>query len=234
MDDNKVFDLGLGRAEVSKRSFISAVYFWMSAGLALTGVVALWMSASPNVVMGLARNPFLMFMLFLIQMGLVFGLSAAVMRIDTGVATFCFGLYAVLNGILFSGIFLVYTGASIAATFFVTAGTFAGLSVYGFTTKQDLTSVGSFCIMGIWGLILGTLVNWFFKSPAFDWILTYIGIALFVGLTASDTQKIKRLHEQGVQENGVFQKMALIGALMLYLDFINLFLLMLRVMGRRK
>jgi len=225
---------GLGEVRVSEQSFMSQVYFWMAMGLGLTGLVAGWMAVNPALVMGLARNMGLFLVLVLVQLGLVFWLSAAIMRISVMAATIGFSVYATLNGILLSGIFLIYTGASIAATFFVTAGMFGAVSVYGFVTKRDLTSVGSFCFMGLIGIILASIVNIFLRSPALYWVITYAGIAVFLGLTVSDTQKLKRIHANGFQSGEVLKKLALLGALALYLDFINLFLLLLRIFGRRR
>lgn len=234
MDQDKSASYGLGAVRASEQSFMSQVYFWMAMGLGLTGVVAGWMALNPSLVMGLTRNMGLFWTLALVQLGIVFWLSAAIMRVSVMAATIGFSVYATLNGILLSWIFLIYTGASIAATFFVTAGMFGAVSVYGFVTKRDLTSIGSFCFMGLIGIILASIVNIFLKSPAVYWIITYAGIAVFVGLTASDTQKLKRIHEQGVQSGDVLRKLALLGALALYLDFINLFLLLLRIFGRRR
>ena len=228
------FDVSLGKAETRERTFLSQVYLWMSLGLALTGIVAAWTALNSGFVTGLARNPGLFLMLALVQIGIVIWLSSQIMRLSLMTATIGFSVYATLNGVFFSGIFLVYTASSIASTFLVTAGMFAAISVYGFTTKRDLTSVGSFSIMALVGLIIASIVNWFFRSPVFYWILTYAGIAIFVGLTAYDTQKLKQIHQQGFESGEVLKKAALLGALALYLDFINLFLLLLRVMGRRK
>ncbi len=234
MDQDKSASYGLGAVRASEQSFMSQVYFWMAMGLGLTGIVAGWMALNPSLMMGLARNMGLFWMLALVQLGIVFWLSAAIMRISVMAATIGFSVYATLNGILLSWIFLIYTGASIAATFFVTAGMFGAVSIYGFVTKRDLTSIGSFCFMGLIGIILASIVNIFLKSPALYWLVTYAGIAVFVGLTASDTQKLKRIHEQGMQSGEVLKKLALLGALALYLDFINLFLLLLRIFGRRR
>lgn len=232
--DNRPFDVSIGEAAVSERSFLSQVFFWMSMGLALTGIVAGWMAMNPSLIVAFARNTGLFLILAIVQIGIVFWLSSQVMRLSITAATTGFSIYATLNGVLFSSIFLIYTGASIASTFLVTAGMFAAISLYGFTTKRDLTSVGSFAFMALIGLILASIVNWFLKSAAFYWILTYIGIAIFTALTAYDVQKLKRIHEQGFQSGEVIKKAALLGALTLYLDFINLFLLLLRVMGRRR
>lgn len=227
-------DMGLSRAEASEHSFLSQVYLWMSLGLLLTGFVAAWIALTPALATGLLQSGGLFFVLALVQIGLVFWLSSQILNLSLTTATIGFSVYATLNGVLFSTIFLVYTGASIASTFLVTAGMFAAISVYGFTTKRDLSSMGSFLFMALIGLILASIVNWFLKSPAFYWILTYAGIGIFVGLTAYDTQRLKRIHQEGFASEGLMKKIALLGALALYLDFINLFLLLLRVLGRKR
>ena len=234
MDQERSINYGWGEAQASERSFMSQVYFWMAMGLALTGFVAGWMAIHPNVMIGLMRNSMLFMLLALAQIGIVFWLSAAAAQMSLMAATAGFSIYATLNGVLFSTIFLVYTGASIASTFFITAGVFGAVSVYGFVTKRDLTSAGSFGFMALIGLILASIVNWFLKSPALDWLISYAGIAIFIVLTAYDTQRLKQFHHDGVLAGGMVQKMALLGALVLYLDFINLFLMLLRVFGRRK
>ncbi len=234
MNQDRPLDVSVSKAEASERTFLSQVYFWMAMGLALTGVVAGWMAFNPSLVVGLMRNVGLFFVLAIVQIGIVWWLSSQVMNLTLTTATVGFSIYATLNGVLFSGIFLIYTGASIASTFLVTAGMFGAISVYGFATKSDLTSVGSYAFMGLIGIIIASIINWFFKSPVFYWIITYIGIAVFVGLTAYDTQKLKRIHQQGFSSGDVMRKVALLGALALYLDFINLFLLLLRIMGRRR
>ncbi len=234
MNPEKSFDLEIGSSAVSERSFMSQVYLWMAMALALTGIVAWGVAQTPSLVTALMQNFFLFIMIMLAQLGLVFWLSSSIFRIGVTTATIGFSIYATLNGIIFSTIFLAYTAASIASTFFVTAGTFAIVSVYGFATKQDLTSVGSFSLMALIGLILASFINMFFKNPVFDYILSYIGVAIFIGLTAYDTQQLKKIHEQGAGSGEMLQKVSLMGALRLYLDFINLFLLLLRIMGRRR
>ncbi len=234
MNQDRPFDIELGRAAVSERSFMSQVYLWMSMALALTGVVAWGLAQNPAAVVGLMRNTVAFFAIVIAQLGLVFWLSASIMSISLTTATIGFSVYATLNGVIFSTLFLVYTGASIASTFFITAGTFAAISVYGFTTRKDLTSVGSFAFMGLIGIIIASLVNMFIRSSAFDLVISYIGVVIFIALTAYDTQQLKRIHEQGFGGGEVLQKMSLMGALKLYLDFINLFLLLLRIMGRRR
>ena len=234
MNSDRPFEVALGREEASERSFLSQVYIWMAMALGLTGIVSAWVALNPSLLMAFARNGFLLFFLVIAQLGLVFWLSSQIMNLSVMTATVGFSIYATLNGVLFSSIFLMYTGASIASTFFVTAGTFGIVSIYGYTAKQDLTSVGSFCFMGLIGIILASIVNWFFKSPALYWIITYAGVAIFVGLTAYDTQRLNQLQHQGFSSSDTMKKIALLGALRLYLDFINLFLLLLRVMGRRR
>ncbi len=234
MEQNQPFQIGLSRVEVSERSFLTQVYFWMAMGLALTGFVAAWVAQTPSVMAALMQNTFSMLVLVFIQIGIVMWLSSRIAQLSVMAATVGFSIYATLNGVMFSTIFLVYTGASIALTFMVTAGTFALVSVYGFVTKRNLTSAGSFCAMALIGIILASLVNLFFKSSVLYWILTYAGVAIFIGLTAYDTQQLKQIHRQGFGSQEMTQKIALLGALKLYLDFINLFLLLMRVMGRRK
>ena len=234
MDQNRFVEVGLNREALSERSFLSQVYLWMAMGLALTGMVAWGMANNPAAVVGLMRNPFLFLMIVIAQIGIVFWLSASVLNVSATAATIGFSIYATLNGVIFSTVFLAYTAASIASTFFITAGTFAAVSVYGFATKKDLTAAGSFLTMALIGLIIASLVNMFLRSPIFDWIISYAGVAIFIGLTAYDTQQLKRIHEQGFAGGGMLQKLSLMGALKLYLDFINLFLLLLRIMGRRR
>lgn len=234
MNQGPSFDIGLGRSEASERSFLSQVYLWMSLGLLMTGFVAGWMSLNPDLVVGLMGNFGVFLVLMLVQLGLVIWLSSQIMNLSLTTATAGFSVYATLNGVIFSSIFLVYTGASIASTFLVTAGMFGAVSIYGFTTKQNLSSIGSFCFMALIGVILASIVNWFLQSPFLYWMITYAGIAVFIGLTAWDTQRLKRIHQEGFSSESAMKKIALLGALALYLDFINLFLLLLRIFGRRR
>ena len=173
--------------------------------------------------------------LLIAEIGLVWYLSARIRQISFTTATVLFIIYSILNGATLSVIFLAYTASSIANTFFITAGTFAATGIYGYVTKKDLSSLGSLCIMGVIGLIIATVVNIFLASDALTMVISYIGVALFVGLTAYDTQKIKRLLlSNDMEVNEETQKIALLGALTLYLDFINLFLYLLRILGDRK
>ena len=217
------------------RTLFQQVYAWMAGGLGVTGLVALWAYASGFIVRLLSGGSGILLALLLVELGLVIALGWAIGRMSVGVATGAFLLYAVLNGLTLSTIFLVYTSGSIALTFFATGGTFAAMSIYGYTTERDLTTIGSYLIMGLIGFLLASIVNFFLKSTALYWIITYAGIAIFIGLTAYDTQKIKRLSETiDERDTNTFRKAVILGALVLYLDFVNLFLLMLRVLGRRR
>ena len=220
------------RAAIAQTEFIRRVYNWMALGLAFTAITALY-AVSSGLVYSILKTPMVMILLIVGEFGLVIALSAAIGKFQSSTALFMFFGYAFLNGLTLSTIFLVYTKASIASTFFITAGTFAAMSVYGYTTRRDLTSMGSFMMMGLIGIIIASLVNIFFRSPAFYWLITYAGIAIFVGLTAYDAQKIKEMAYRGFSGSEEERKGAVIGALRLYLDFINLFLLLLRIFGRR-
>ena len=211
------------------QTFIQRVYQWMAAGLALTGFVAAWAATQPGVLRALVGGGFLLLML--VELGLVIWLSASITKISPAAATTGFLVYSALNGLTLSFIFVVYTGASIASTFFITAGTFAGVSIFGWVTKSDLSSLGGYLMMGLIGVILASVVNFFFHSPVLYWILTYAGLAVFIGLTAYDTQRLKEIHQTGA---GATDQIAILGALRLYLDFINMFLLLLRLFGRKR
>jgi len=221
------------RATTVQTDFIRRVYNWMALGLAVTAIVALY-AVNSGLIFRLLGNPMIMLLLIVGEFGLVIALSAAIGRFQSSTALFMFFAYSFLNGLTLSTIFLIYTKASIANTFFVTAGTFAAMSLYGYTTKRDLTSIGSFLMMGLIGIIIASFVNFFFRSPAIYWLITYAGIAVFVGLTAYDAQKIKEMAYAGFSGSEDERKGAVIGALRLYLDFINLFLLLLRIFGSRR
>lgn len=220
-------------AEEQQR-FMVKVYNWMTAGLVTTGAMAFYTANSETMMNLIVQNRIIFFALIIAQLGLVFYLSSAVQRMTASQATGTFILYSGLNGITFSFIFLAYTASSITSAFLVTAGTFGVMSLYGYTTRKDLTSWGSFLFMGLIGLIIASLVNLFLHSPALTWITTYAGVLIFVGLTAYDTQKIKIMNVLGNEGTDADQKEAIIGALTLYLDFINLFLMILRIMGDRR
>jgi len=211
--------------------FLAKVFNWMAIGLGITGVVA-WFTASTGLAAQLIASPLFMILLFA-ELGLVFYLSARINKIQAGTATGLFIGYAALNGLTLSMIFLAYTQSSIAATFFITAGMFGAMAVYGFVTKRDLSGMGSFLFMGLIGIIIASVVNIFLKSSSLYWAISLIGVFVFVGLTAYDVQKIKNMGEQGIMEQGheAVQKGAIMGALALYLDFINLFLMLLHFFG---
>ncbi len=214
--------------------FLPRVYGWMTAGLALTALTALLTLASPELLRLIFGNRMVFYVLIFGELGLVIALSAAINRIGVVAATLMFLLYSALNGVTFAAIFLVYTSSSIASTFFIAAGTFAAMSVYGYTTRRDLTGWGSFFFMGLVGIIIASLVNIFLQSAMITWVVSYIGVFVFVGLTAYDTQKIKQIGEAGFASEEGRKKAAIIGALRLYLDFINLFLMLLRILGNRR
>ncbi|MGA3115594.1 MAG: Bax inhibitor-1/YccA family protein [Syntrophobacteraceae bacterium] len=216
---------------IVQTEFIRRVYNWMALGLAVTALTSLF-TLNSGLIYSLL-SPGVMLVLILAELGIVIALSAAIGRLQSSTALLMFFAYSFLNGLTLATIFLAYTKASIASTFFVTAGTFAAMSVYGLTTKRDLTSMGSFLMMGLIGIIIASFVNFFFSSPAIYWLITYAGVAIFVGLTAYDAQNIKEMAYGGFAGSEEERKGAVIGALRLYLDFINLFLLLLRIFGRR-
>ena len=207
------------------------VYTWMTLALLITGVTAFGVASSPTLFMSLSK---MMWGLIIAELALVFILSGAINRLSLGTATLMFIGYSVLNGAMLSSIFLVYEPTVIAKVFFITAGTFGVMAFYGYTTKKDLTSMGKILFMALIGLIIATVVNMFLKSPGFDYILSYIGVAIFIGLTAWDSQKIKEMLQTQYDMSEGAQKLALLGALTLYLDFINLFLYLLRIFGNNR
>lgn len=221
------------RVAVAQSDFIRKVFNWMGLGLAVTALSSLYTASSPALLQLVFGNSIVLILLIVAELGLVMALSAAINRIQSSTALLMFFAYSLLNGVTLAAIFLVYTRASIASTFFVTAGTFGAMSLYGYTTKRDLTSWGSFLFMGLIGVIIASLVNFFLQSPMIYWLITYAGIIVFVGLTAYDTQQIKQMAHAGFSGSEDERRGAIIGALKLYLDFINLFLLLLRVFGRR-
>ena len=222
------------RVAAAQGEFIRKVYNWMGLGLATTAVVALYTASNETLLGYIFGNSLLFFGLIIAQLGLVIALSAAINRLQASTATLLFFLYSALTGLTLSMIFLVYTQASIASTFFVTAGTFGVMSFYGYTTQRDLTSWGSFLFMGLIGIILASVVNIFLHNETIYWVVTYAGILIFVGLTAYDTQALKQMAMRGFADEETERKSAVMGALRLYLDFINLFLMLLRVMGNRR
>lgn len=217
------------------RTLMGKVYLWMTLALAVTGLTSLYVASSPGLVQSIFASRGTFWLLVIAELALVFILSARIMKMSFSTAGIMFALYSVLNGVTMSFIFIAYTSTSIATAFFVIAGMFAAMSFIGFVTKKDLSSFGSFFTMALIGLIIASVVNIFLNSSVMYWIITYVGVLLFVGLTAYDTQKIKQmLIEYGDEVNDSTQKLALIGSLSLYLDFINLFLYILRLFGNNK
>ena len=210
------------------------VYVWMTLALVITGFTAYGVATSPGILQAVYGNPAILIGLFVVELALVFGVGAAINRLSLSVATLMFIVYSVINGVLFSSIFMVYTMSSITSVFFITAGTFAAMAFVGYTTKTDLTSMGKYLLMAFLGLIIATIVNLFIKSSGLTLILSYVGVLIFVGLTAWDTQKIKMMLLQAPDAGEASQKIALLGALTLYLDFINLFIHLFRIFGRRE
>ena len=234
--DQVAIDAGL-------RAYMLRVYNYMAAGVALTGLVA-WFTFSAAVTdaggsmqltsfgHAIFQSP-LMWVFVLAPLALVFALSYGINRLSAGTALMLFFVYAGLLGLSLASIFLVYTGASITRVFFISAATFGALSLYGYTTQRDLTGIGSFMFMGLIGIVIASLVNIFLKSTGLDWAISIIGVIVFVGLTAYDTQRIKEMYS--VNDDGTISgRKAVMGALSLYLDFINLFLMMLRLFGDRR
>jgi len=213
-------------------AFFNTVYAWMATGLALTAVVAWWVSTQPQLVAQLGMGTFIV--LFIIQIGLVIAISAAINKINATVATALFLLYAALNGVTLSGIFLIYSQASLAGAFFVTAGMFGAMSVVGFVLKTDLTRFRNLFMMALIGFVIASVVNIFFASSTMYWIITYAGVVIFTGLTAYDTQRLKQIAYATAGDPRMASRLAISGALSLYLDFLNLFLMMLRIMGTRR
>lgn len=208
------------------------VYLWMTLALIITGITAAGVANSPNILALIYSSQVVMWGIIIAEFGLVIYISARLEKLSLSTATTLFALYSILNGVMLSSIFLLYSTAIISKVFFITAGTFGVTALYGYATKKDLSSLGNILFMALIGLVIATVVNVFMKSAMFDLILSYIGVIIFVGLTAWDSQKIKHMMmvQQDADESA--QKLALIGALSLYLDFINLFLYLLRIFGR--
>ena len=214
------------------QTYMSHVYGWMAVGLLLTAFVAWFASNNYQLVMFLAR---IMWVLLIAEIGLVFAISGMINRLSGATATTLFMLYSVLNGCTFSIYFLYYTSSSIASVFFITAAMFSALAVYGYTTKRNLSGLGSFLFMGLIGIVIASLVNIFLQSAPLMWAITYIGVFVFAGLTAYDTQKLKEFGVNLSQDDqNMFRRYVILGALTLYLDFINLFIMLLRIFADRR
>ncbi len=222
------------QAHLRERSFINKVYGWMTLALVITAGVALYVASTPALINLIFGSKIIFYGIIILELAIVFGLSGMINKMSAGTATALFVIYSALNGLTFATIFLAFTAQSIASTFFVTAGTFGVMTIYGFVTKRDLTKIGSLMFMGLIGIVIASVVNIFLQSSTLYWIVTYAGVIIFVGLIAYDTQKIKNM--SGTMANSgseIARKGALMGALALYLDFINLFLMLLRIFGSR-
>jgi len=216
------------------QQFFVKVYGWMSAALIVTGLVAVATASNAEFMNLILGSQYFFIVLLIAEFILVASLVGWIIKMSSQTAAFVFLLYSVLNGLTISVIFLLFTTDSIASTFFITAGTFAIMSIYGFLTKSDLTKLGNLLFMCLVGLIIASLINLFYQNESLYWITTYAGVLIFVGLIAFDTQKIKKLNVVGNDGTEEDKKESIIGALTLYLDFINLFLLLLRIFGRRR
>jgi FtsH-binding integral membrane protein len=239
MDTNPYSHSSYGVAipvEQAVGEFFRRVFLWMAAGLALTGVVAFTVASSPGLIRAIYGNRLVFYVVLFAPLGIVLAMSALQERLNSLTAAGMFLLYAFVNGLTFSFIFLVYTSQSIASVFFISAGMFGALAAYGFMTKRDLSAVGRFMFMGLIGLVIASIVNIFLASDALSWMISVIGVLVFAGLTAYDTQKLRAFALANAHANGTdgVKKVAVFGALNLYLDFINLFLFLLRLFGDRR
>lgn len=214
--------------------YLTKVYNWMAVALLITGITAYFTAGSETLVLAILGNKILFYGLIIGELLLVVYLTARIQKLTSFNATMLFLLYSLLNGLTLSIIFLAYTSSSIASTFIITAGTFGVMSLYGYFTKSDLTKIGNIAFMALIGIIIASVVNIFMQSEMMSWVITYLGVAIFVALTAYDTQKLKRIAMQGFENDEIREKGAIMGALTLYLDFINLFLFLLRIFGDRK
>ena len=223
------------RASTGLSVYMAQVYGWMTCGLLLTAFISWYAANTPAVLQLVFANQITFFGLIIVQLGLVFVLSGMVHKLSGAVATSLFMLYSALTGLTLSSIFLAYTGESIGMTFIITAGMFGAMSLWGYTTRRDLSGMGSMLFMALIGIVLASLVNIWLKSSALMWAVTYIGVVVFVGLTAYDTQKLKNIGEGiNVDDKENLRRYSIMGALTLYLDFINLFLMLLRIFGNRR
>jgi FtsH-binding integral membrane protein len=213
-------------------TFMTKVYSWMTLALFITGFIAMYVASSEQLINIIFGSKFLFYGLIIAEFGLVWYLSARVATLSFTTALTMFIIYSILSGLTLSCVFLLYTSSSIASTFFITGGTFAIMSLAGFFTKKDLSGFGSIMMMGLIGVIIATLVNYFLNSSTLNYIISFVGVMVFVGLTAYDTQKLKNIAVQVEGEQA--KKASIMGALTLYLDFINLFLYLLRFLGNRR
>ncbi len=222
------------QASLAFPALMRKVYLWMTLALVITAITAYGVATSPAAIQFILGNRMVFFGLIIAEFALVFAVGGMINRLSITTATLLFTLYSVVNGATLSIVLLAYTQESVTQVFFITAGTFAAMSAVGYLTKRDLSSVGRILFMALIGLIIATVVNIFWKNSGFMAILNYLGVLIFVGLTAYDTQKIKNMLLTAEDGGEVGQKMALLGALTLYLDFINLFLYLLRILGKAR
>lgn len=234
--ENNFYNQVEERAQGSALSFpalMSKVYLWMTLALVVTGMTAYYVASSPAILYAIVSNQIAFWGLFIGELVLVFVLSSRIMSLSFVTASLMFVIYSIMNGVFFSFILLAYTEQSIATTFLITAGTFGAMSLFGFVTKRDLSTMGRILFMLLIGLIIATVVNIFMKAEGLALILNYAGVVIFVGLTAYDTQSIKQMLQEHGDKEGA-EKIALLGSLSLYLDFINLFLYLLRFFGESR
>lgn len=214
------------------QSVMQQVYLWMTAGLLVTGAISSMIYNSPSL-QGILLNSVVFIALFVVEIGLVLGISAMINKMSPALATGLFILYAAVNGITLTPIFFAYTSSSIATAFFTAAGMFAALALYGTTTKRNLSGMGRFMMMALFGLIIATIINIFLKNGVMDFAISIFGVVIFAGLTAYDTQRLNQLASQASSDDEI-GRFSIMGALILYLDFINLFLYLLRLFGKRR
>ena len=234
--ENNFYNQVEERVQSSALSFpalMSKVYLWMTLALVVTGMTAYYVASSPAILYAIVSNQIAFWGLFIGELVLVFVLSSRIMSLSFVTASLMFVIYSIMNGVFFSFILLAYTEQSIATTFLITAGTFGAMSLFGFVTKRDLSTMGRILFMLLVGLLIATVVNIFMKVEGLALILNYAGVVIFVGLTAYDTQSIKQMLQEHGDKEGA-EKIALLGSLSLYLDFINLFIYLLRILGSRK
>jgi len=234
-DRERSFESVDSGSRVLAQGFMNRVYVWMTLGLAVTGAVSYFVTTSPSILMALFGNGMVpIIVLAVAELGIVFYLSRKVMTLNPATASMLFFVYAALNGLTLSPIFLVYTSESITSTFFITAAVFGSMSVYGSVTKRDLSGLGSFLGMGLFGLVIAMLVNMFLRSEKTSYVISIMAVIIFTGLAAYDTFKLRKMASEGGFDDGARDNLAVLGALMLYLDFVNIFIHLLRIMGKRR
>lgn len=232
--DNYVKDISVNKEKSIVNSVMKNVFTLMTLALAATGAISYIVSGNIQILEAIITNQPLFWGLIIGELVLVMVLSAMIKKISFTTALILFALYSVINGVTLAPLFLLYTSESIASAFFVTAGTFGAMAIFGYITKFDLSGIGKILIMALFGLIIATIVNIFTKSSGIAMIINYAGVLIFTGLTAYDTQKIKNLVQENINNDNIIPKLSVIGSLTLYLDFINLFLKLLQIMGKRK